>query len=161
MNFQLRSLTISAVLIVLIFCVSSSFAQVKDYKMKGGVNINYLVPLNEFDEFEGGKLSYLLRGFLRWKLNNTLALEAGAGYGSYSGLDTYVVPNYYRTQLIPVDLRLLVSPFNNKKINPYLFFGAGILSYKVTDEPKSKTTVDTELDGITGIIPFGIGVELW
>ncbi len=158
MNIQLRSIARFTILILLIFVVSNSFAQVKDYKMKGGININYLVPLNEFDEFEGGKLSYLARGFLRWKLNNTLGLELGAGYGSYAGYDTFSEPNYYRTQLIPVDLRLLVSPFNNKKINPYLYFGAGILSYKVTDEPKAKTA-NTELDGITGIIPLGIGVE--
>jgi outer membrane protein OmpA-like peptidoglycan-associated protein len=145
-------------LFFLFISVSSSFAQVKDYKMKGGININYLVPLNEFDEFEGGKLSYIARGFLRWKLNNILGLEAGVGYGSYAGLDNSPLNIYYRTQLIPIDLRLLVSPFNNKKINPYLFLGAGILSYKVTSEPDARTA-DAELDGVTGIIPGGIGVE--
>jgi outer membrane protein OmpA-like peptidoglycan-associated protein len=158
MNIQLHSITKLTALLLLIFTLSSSIAQVKDYKMKGGVNINYLVPLNEFDEFEGGKLSYLARGFLRWKLNDILGLEAGIGYGSYAGLDTDKIPNYYRTQLIPVDIRLLVSPFKNKRINPYLYLGAGILSYKVTDEPKSRTP-DAELDGITGIIPGGIGIE--
>jgi outer membrane protein OmpA-like peptidoglycan-associated protein len=156
-----------SLLVFFLISLSSSFAQVKDYKMKGGININYMVPLNEFDELEGGKLSYVARGFLRWKLNNTLGLEVGAGYGSYAGLDNYVGSeptdrnNYYRTQLIPIDVRLLISPFNNKKINPYLFLGAGILSYKVTDPPKAKFPRDRadEEDGITGIIPAGIGME--
>ncbi len=64
------------------------------------------------------KFSYLGRVFLRFELiKQFIETEVGAGYGSLSGVD--FTNAEYKTELIPLDLRIILSPFNIKAINPY------------------------------------------
>jgi len=144
--------------LALLFSLVSSRAnaQSRDYDSKFGLQINGTLGITEFYESNDYKISYLGRAFYRFELAYALETEIGAGYGKIQGLD--FVDNFYQTELIPIDLRLILRPFKLETFNPYLYGGVGILRYKVTDFPISQQ--NSEESGWKGIIPFGVGFEI-
>src|SRR3972149_2042984 len=137
-----------SVFIIILFS-TTSYPQFNDYSTKIGVQFNGLLPDTEFDkEFKVSssnfKFSYLGRLFFRFELiKQFIETEAGAGYGSYTGVDFN--NSEYKTDIIPLDLRFILSPFNIKTINPYGYAGIGILRYKVKTFPKSESPNKTDL----------------
>ncbi len=125
------------------------------------MQINGLLPDDDFGYKNGIKLKFLARGFLRFDASQNLEVELGGGYGKYSGLDYSSA--YYSTDLIPIDLRFVLSPFNTETWNPFLYFGFGGLHYSVKDLPVSYSSQypqsNIKKDGWTGIIPAGIGAQ--
>src|SRR3989304_2290947 len=156
---------IVSVFIIILFS-STSNAQFNDYSTKIGVQFNDLLPDTEFDkEFKVSsgdfKFSYLGRLFFRFELiKQFIETEAGAGYGSYTGVD--FDNSEYKTDIIPLDLRFILSPFNIKTINPYGYAGIGILRYKVKTFPKSESPNKTDLKdaGWSTFAPVGCGFEI-
>jgi outer membrane protein OmpA-like peptidoglycan-associated protein len=151
-------------LFFLLLCFAANTeAQFKDYKIKGGLQWNGLYPTGEFIDYDY-KYSYIVRAFVRYELSPLFDLEGGAGYGSYAGTSESVNPfgpegPYWRTQIIPFDARLLVSPFDHEKINPYGYAGIGALYFKNTDKPARRATSQTQEDGWAIFVPFGVGME--
>ncbi len=141
-----------------VFLPAPVAAQLHDYETKLGLQFNGALPATEFWESNGIKGSYVGRGLARFPLSTALQLEIGAGYGSLSGFDFQ--HQYYRTEIIPFDLRLIVDFFKNESWNPYLYGGFGGLNYKVTRLPASVSPKDVETDGLTGVIPAGLGFEV-
>lgn len=157
-------------------------AQFKNYGIKGGVQFLPLIPFSEFD----GKFSWMARGFVNFELSNSLSLDLGAGYGQYNTEDNYnSYPENYTADkevsadIIPIDLRLRISPWAKtaKSWNPYFFIGAGVMSYSAenvvfdsvsytsgkTDGGTIDSTIythDASESGWSGIIPIGIGTEI-
>lgn len=86
------------------------------------------------------------RAFLRFGFAPKFQGEVGAGYGEIGGSVFG-----YKTTLIPVDFRILLSPFELKSVNPYLFVGGGLISYKGTQGPVK--------DGSVAFIPAGAGLQ--
>ena len=135
--------------------------QIRSAGTKFGLQINGLLPDDDFGYKNGIKLKFLARGFLRFDASQNLEVELGGGYGKYSGLDYSSA--YYSTDLIPIDLRFVLSPFNTETWNPFLYFGFGGLHYSVKDLPVSYSSQypqsNIKKDGWTGIIPAGIGAQ--
>ena len=140
-------------------------AQFNDYNSKIGLQFNGLLPDTEFDkELKSSvadfKFSYLGRVYLRFELiKQVIETEIGAGFGSYNGVDFNNVE--YKTELIPLDLRIILSPFNIKAINPYGYAGIGALRYKVKTLPLSiSPNPDVKDAGWSAFIPAGVGFEI-
>src|SRR3989304_3411542 len=154
-----------SVFIIILFS-TTSYPQFNDYSTKIGVQFNDLLPDTEFDkEFKVSsgdfKFSYLGRLFFRFELiKQFIETEAGAGYGLYTGVD--FKNSEYKTEIIPLDLRFILSPFNIKTINPYGYAGIGILRYKVKTFPKSESPNKTDLKdaGWSTFAPVGCGFEM-
>lgn len=157
--------------IVMLFGLSiTTNAQFKDWGSKFGARYNLLLPQNEFPNigfgdndkfsFDNYTMSYLLEGFVGWELTRSLELDVNAGYGSYAGFQMDYI-GYYKSEIIPVGLRLRIAPFDVAGWNPYLYIGAGIMHYsnKYPEENRWPSPVEVKSDGWTGHFPIGIGAE--
>jgi len=153
-HFKIFSIFLFAVF----FCLTFTQAQMSDYDYKIGGQINALSPRNEWYIGDNYKISYLARVFGRYELSSYFDAELGAGFGSLAGVDA--TKNYYRTQMIPVDLRLLFSPFEEECCNPYLFIGIGGMHFDVTNKPAMKNNRWTKSYGYAAFVPVGLGVEI-
>ena len=155
-----------ALLLTIVFLSINVNAQFKDFGLKGGVQINGVMPATEFEDDNGLSLkSYLFRGFLRFELSESFNAEVGAGYGKLSGDDFNYITNKkgtgeYSTSIIPIDARLLYTPWNLENWNPYFYAGIGLLNYNVGTKPNVVSPLAVEADGWTAVIPFGIGTEI-
>ena len=90
-------------------------------------------------------------------LAGNFQMDAGAGYGSLAGID--FSRQNYRTEIIPLDVRLLFSPVESDSWKPYLYAGAGVFNYRVTSLPASVSPNPVDASGTTGTIPAGVGAE--
>jgi outer membrane protein OmpA-like peptidoglycan-associated protein len=146
---------------------------------KIGVEGNYLFPLSEFSYENKGSFNYdnglrtslLGRVYARMDLLNYLDGEIGVGYGNYAANDfgnavnNFTDKGYVNTQIIPVDFRLILSPYNVylKTVNPYIYAGAGALNYNVKTFPNTVNNATTSLlksKGWAGFFPYGIGANI-
>jgi outer membrane protein OmpA-like peptidoglycan-associated protein len=141
----------------LFLTINSGYAQFNDYGLKGGIQGFGLLQNGDFGN-DNIKPSYLGRGFLRIGLIELLDLEIGAGYGLLAGEDSQ--NNYWETSIIPADLRLLLSPFDLESINPYGYFGAGMLKWNIKDKPIASNSNTPEEDGFDLFLPVGVGFEI-
>ncbi|MBN1633411.1 MAG: OmpA family protein [Ignavibacteria bacterium] len=130
-----------AILTLTLLIPLMAYSQFHGYKVKGGVQGHFLYPLTELtsDQF-----SWMGRGFLNVELAKHFGLELGFGYGEWRMTDeltNYPYPantgiaavddKIVQTQIIPIDLRLRISPFNLKSVNPYFWAGGGVMRYIV------------------------------
>ena len=149
-----------AILFSLLFSSNHIFGQLNDYSIKGGIQGFGLLPDMDFKN-EDIKLSYLGRAFLRIKIIDLIDLEIGAGFGMLSGEDAYNTT--WRTEIIPADLRILVSPFKGKTINPYAYAGMGYMKWDVKDKPNQIFSLSpfpgVKENGYDLFIPIGLGFE--
>ena len=162
----MKLFTTIALLITLVFLSTNVDAQFKDFGLKGGVQINGVMPVTEFEDDNGLSLkSYLLRGYLRFELSEMFNAEVGAGYGKLNGDDfNYTTmkkgTGEYSTSIIPIDARLLFTPFNLESWNPYIYGGVGLLHYNVDTKPSVVSPLAVEAEGWTAVFPVGIGTEI-
>ena len=146
----------------------TSFNTFKDFGYKGGFQINAAMPTTEFEDDNGLSLSsYLLRGFFRFELSNDWQAELNAGYGKLNGDDfNYTTmkkgTGEYSTSIIPIEARLLFTPFDMEGWNPYFYAGFGLLNYSVSTKPTPNVfpSLAVEESGWSGAIPFGLGTEI-
>ena len=167
---KLRTLLTTLTLILLVSSFTS--AQFKDWGTKFGFRGNVILPENEFKNvgftgdnddfsFDSYVFSYLAEGFLAFELTRALELQLVAGYGKYAGKAMFGADTdfgEYEATIIPVNLRLRVSPFDVSGWNPYFYVGGGVMNYDLTTAP-SAGGLAVEKDGWVGIIPAGIGAE--
>lgn len=157
---------LTSFIFLLLLVSSDSKAQFNDYKTKIGVQLNGLLPDTEFEKelkvsSSDFKFSYLARVFLRFELfMQLIETEVGAGYGRLAGVD--FTNSNYKTDIIPFDLRLILSPFNLKAINPYAYAGIGVLRYEVKTFPKTISPNQTNLKESewSPFAPVGGGFEV-
>ncbi|MFO7524771.1 MAG: OmpA family protein [Ignavibacteriaceae bacterium] len=162
----MKKLFYLAVIIGLVVISQPINAQFSDYSTKFGLQINGLLPDTEFDkdlraDDADFKFSYLGRLFLRFELGTeALEAEVGGGYGSLTGVD--FGNNEWKTTIIPVDFRLILSPFKTRGWNPYVYAGFGYLNYSVETKPVAVSPIqgeDLEEEGWAGFVPAGLGIE--
>ncbi len=144
-------------------------AQFKDWGTKLGLRYNQLFPENEFKNvgfmgndklsFDDYQFSYLAlaEGFIAFEITKTVEIQLNMGYGSYSGKD--YLNSLYRTEIIPIDLRIRISPFDMKGWNPYFYVGGGAMHFNVLNEPDQISPIHVQKDGWTGEFPMGLGSE--
>lgn len=148
---------LSALSLVFILSFMSTSAQFNDYSIKGGLQGFGLLPEMDFGNSDI-KPSFLGRAFLRVKLIDLIDVEIGAGYGLLAGTDFR--KDYWETSIMPLDLRLLISPFNFRSINPYGYAGIGFMKWTVDDKPSIPSPASVEEDGFDMFVPFGLGLEI-
>lgn len=159
--------------ILLIFILSSLIsltaqAQFTNYRVKGGVQYQQLLPFSEYSP----ALSFAGRAFVNFELTKIFSIDISGGYGQYkvdddfhehSGVSESEVHNHYvKTDIIPIEARLRVSPFTkSKNWNPYFYLGAGLTHFQVQELPDNIIIPDytEKKKGWTGTIPVGIGTE--
>ena len=161
----MKSFTKIVLFLTLAFAYINVNAQFKDFGFKGGFQFNGVMPVTEFEDDNGLALtSYLARGFVRFELTSFLNAELGAGYGNLKGDDYNYATNQkgtgeYSTSIIPIDLRLLLTPLNVETWNPYIYAGIGTMNYSVGIKPSVVSPIDVDEDGWATIIPMGVGAE--
>lgn len=167
----MKKATYLIALALLLFYSGNSYSQFKNYGMKGGVQFNGVMPLSEFDS----KFSFIGRGYLDFELSPVYAIELGVGYGKFNTDDTFNEHNHggqntgeegheVKTDIIPIDARLKITPWSDTKgdWNPYFFAGLGLLNYSVKETPGTDVSpqYNEKQKGWTGFIPVGVGTEI-
>ena len=128
-----------------------------------GIQGHLAAPATEFYESNGLKVSYQARGLIRFSLSKSFKGEIGGGFLLLSGLD--FSHKYYRSNIYPLDIRLLWFPIQAKSVRPYLYAGAGALYYRVVKlpqcvyPPQPIPVVITGQDGLAAYVPAGLGFE--
>ncbi|MGQ9798712.1 MAG: OmpA family protein [Ignavibacterium sp.] len=167
----MKKLTSLFILLILMALTQQNYSQLKDYGQKFGVRGNILFPENEFanlgfsgndnTSFDWYKGSWLGEAFYGFELTKALELSINVGYGKYAGKAYFDNANTtsgeYETKLVPIHLRLRISPFDAKGWNPYLYVGAGAVSYTVSTKPSIPGAKADE--GWAAFVPAGIGAE--
>ncbi|MFA7418085.1 MAG: OmpA family protein [Melioribacteraceae bacterium] len=161
----MKLFTILALLTLVLFSTNID-AQFKGFGLKGGFQVNGVMPATEFEDDNGMSLSsYLVRAFLRYEISDLFNAELGAGYGNLKGDDfNYATmargTGEYSTSVVPIDLRFLMTPFNMDSFNPYFYAGFGAAYYNVNTKPTTVSPLVVESRGWTGVVPVGIGTEI-
>lgn len=143
----------------------TAFSQFNDYSLKLGARFHGLLPDTEFEKelkvaSADFKFSYMGSLFLRFELiKQFIETEFSATYGQLAGVD--FKNNEYRTDIIPIDLKFIVSPFNLNMINPYAYAGIGVLRYEVKKFPQSESPNKKNLrkSDWSPFLPIGGGIE--
>ena len=162
---KLSNKLVSLITVTLLISAASNInAQFNDYSSKVGNQFNGLLPFFEFDkdlivDDKNLKLSYMQRVFLRFEFfTEALETEIGAGFGQLQGFD--FDNNLWRTNLIPIDLRLIFSPFDSDVWNPYVYGGVGALYFNIDKPPSDPYFNATENNGWATMFPVGGGFEI-
>ena len=162
---KLSNKLVSLITVTLLISAASNInAQFNDYSSKVGNQFNGLLPYFEFDkdlivDDANLKLSYMQRVFLRFEFfTEVLETEIGAGFGKLQGVDFN--NNLWRTNLIPIDLRLIFSPFDSDVWNPYAYGGVGALYFNIDKPPSDPYFNATENNGWATMFPVGGGFEI-
>ncbi len=162
--------TFLILILSLLFSANLSFAQFNDYDAKLGLQFNGLLSDTEFDksgrvsdpEF---KFSFLGRAFLRFELiTEVVEAEFGGGFGRLAGEyeDTSKIKGNWWTYIIPLDVRLILSPFDMDVWNPYLYGGAGYMYFDNDKQPMNIAAVNIpeKQQDWAAIFPVGAGFEV-
>ncbi len=157
--------TTSSILIYLLIVVTfgtitiSGQSTFKDFGYKGGLQFNGVLPTTEFESDNGLALSsYLFKGLFRFELSKDWQAEANVGFGKFKG-DDYN-KSTYETSIIPIEARLLYTPFELENWNPYFYAGLGLTNYSSTKKPVSVSPLAVDADGWTVGLPVGVGTEV-
>lgn len=129
--------------------LSQSQAQFKDQGLGGGIGFGGTFGNTELKDREA---RFIARAFLRYGLVNHLAGEFGVALGRVAGAE-------YRTQIIPIDYRFVLSPFSFESWNPFIYAGAGALRFDQEQAPPNPTP-DAKTSGWTAFIPAGVGFQI-
>ena len=139
-------------LLVLTLVVSlTALGQFKNQGYSAGATGGWTGGLTDNSDDKAG---FLVRGFVRFPLAGSALLgEVGLGAGKLEGKSVD-----YSTEIIPIDLRVLLAPFPNETFSPYLFGGIGALHFELKDP--SIPYDGGKKDGWTGVVPAGVGLAL-
>jgi len=150
-------------LFIILFSAANSYAQFNDYTVKLGLQANGILPDTEFDKENKPsspeyKFSGIGRLFVRFEFfTPVVEMEAGGGFGRLAGIDT--AKNNWWTYMIPIDLRVILSPFDMDVWSPYLYGGVGGMYFN-NDDPPSPSFTNGKEEGWTTIFPVGGGFEV-
>ena len=140
-----RILCIVAILLV---GIVSSPAQFPQQGLGGGAGIGGIIGNTDLS---AGGIGYSGRAFVRYGLNEYLQADLGVADGKVDGSE-------FNTELVPVDVRLLLSPWRLESWNPYLYAGIGGVHYDIRNIPIFPSPGAT-FNGWSGHVPFGVGLQ--
>lgn len=146
-------------LTLIILLLSTSIYSQSTPIVKLGLQGDYLLPATEFNYDHGMNTSYLGRVFLRFNMLDYMDGDFGIGYAEYAGYD--FAAKSFKSKLLPIDFKFLYKPFDIDVIDPYIYFGLGVMKYEVIERPSYVSIVRPVYDnGWTGVFPIGIGTEI-
>ncbi len=137
---------VMAALIIGIFA-TVSHAQYLSEGAKGGFGIGVLSGNTDYDS----KIGPAGRAFFRQPLFGSGALqgELGMTLGRIRG-------EAYKSNVMPVDFRLLLSPIPSEVFNLFFYGGIGVLPY----ENAKPLTTDKNKYQLSGVVPVGAGLQI-
>ncbi len=141
--------TTYAVVVALLISASAGRAQWNLKGLGGGIGIG---GAEGKTDFSSNNVDYLARAFVRYGFVDHLQGDVGFGFGQIYG-------DAYKTEMLPIDARLLISPLSFDDWNPYLYGGIGVLHYQLTKYP-AVLPPDVSINSWTGVVPFGAGLQL-
>jgi outer membrane protein OmpA-like peptidoglycan-associated protein len=161
----MRKILVLVLLLCVVLMVQTSVvkAQAADAYPRIGIQGHVGVPATEFWESQGLKMTEEFRGLFRFSLSKYLKGEIGGGYLRLSGLDFKRA--YYRTNVYPLDFRVLLFPMPDASVRPFIYAGAGGFYYRCVILPQAVNPVQpiplliTGQDGFGGFVPVGAGIE--
>lgn len=145
MDLMRKSILMSALALLL---VSGADAQFKDQGLGFGGSFGGTFAQTELRD---KKPDFLVRAFLRYGILRDLQGEFGVGTG-------YIKGTLYRTTIFPIDYRLVFSPLDLGRVNPYIYAGAGVLRYELEKVPP-EAPASSEYHGWAPFIPAGAGIQ--
>lgn len=158
MNRMMQSTRLlTALFLGMIAAVASAGAQ--DYRYNTGAVLGTTVGVTEGEDvaFSGG-----LRALLRYALEPDIRIELGAGIMNVADdgsrhLDSFDVS----TNVIPIDLRLILAPWSHLKLSPYVYAGFGAGYFSVEEPPTFVPVEERDASGFIVLFPVGIGANVW
>ena len=151
-------------LIFFLFITSVIYPQFNDYTIKLGLQGHVLLPDTEFDkdlrpDSAEYKFSGLGRAFVRFELfTQAIEMEVGGGFGKLAGVD-FNNDNWW-TYIIPLDAKIILSPFNMDIWNPYAYGGAGYMQYRNENKPSVVSPQAVKEKDWVAHFPVGGGIEI-
>lgn len=136
------------IMFIIIISIGSASAQINRQGFSGGVGFGATFPITE----SGDQSHAFARGFLRTSLLSRLQGELGVGLAQLRGPQ-------YKTDVVPIEARLLFSPLSFENWNPYLYGGFGAASYRVTTVPTNAHR-SAKLEQWAVVVPAGMGLQL-
>ncbi len=101
-------------------------------------------------------MDFSARAMLRVPLSSMFSGDVGLEYLTNHG-ETWA-PGNYKTQIIPLDARLLFTPLTSDNWMPYIFAGLGFFNFNVL-EKSPLAGPGTPMNGWGGLGIAGIGIE--
>lgn len=155
--------TVSCTMVLVLAVVFASHAQYRDIGLGGGIGFGSI--LGQTDDLADREGRFLARAFMRYGIVNGVQAELGIGLGKLAGKNR--VGNYEGSQdnttalseLVPIDVRFLFSPFSFTGWNPYLFAGVGAVHYRMEEVP-GNTDPNVKKSGWSAFAPGGAGVQI-
>ncbi|MGA9117021.1 MAG: OmpA family protein, partial [Bacteroidota bacterium] len=144
-----RSTTIFFAGLLALAAAGSSPAQFKDQGLGFGGSFGGTFANTELRD---RKPDHFARAFMRYGILDNVAGELGVGAGYIKGLT-------YRTQIFPIDYRLVWNPLPESWFSPYLYAGAGILRFDA-ELPPPNPTPGEKTSGWAPFFPGGVGIQI-
>lgn len=135
-------------ILITILAVHPGAAQFKDQGLGAGASFGGTFGLTELRD---KKIEHYARGFIRYGMTEILQGEFGIGAGFVKG-------EQYKTQIFPIDYRILLSPISSDRLNPYLYAGIGVLRFDI-EVPPPVPTRGEKISGWTAFVPAGVGIQ--
>ncbi|MBI5476625.1 MAG: OmpA family protein [Ignavibacteriales bacterium] len=137
------------IILAVVLIANTGMSQLQRTGWSNGVGIGAVFGETEIRDRAA---NYYARTFVRYGFSNQLQAEVGISLAEVQGED-------YLTRIVPLDLRLVFSPFDFEVWNPFIYGGAGLLNFKVKHAP-SYADPTLKQDGWTGYLPVGGGVQV-
>lgn len=153
---------LGALLLMGALAVPSLQAQYKDIGLGGGIGFGGII--GQTDDLANKDARFMARAFLRYGIVNGLQAELGAGIGRMAGTNTKGNSqgdgsgSTAVSELIPVDFRLLLSPFSFTNWNPFIYGGFGAVHYSMEETPNNADPA-VKTKGWSGYVPAGLGLQ--
>ncbi len=158
-----RCHTLCTLLLLCAFAAIPASAQFRDIGLGGGIGFGGIV--GQTDDLVDKQSRFMARAFLRYGIVNGVQAEVGAGLGRLAGdnrpgqTEGNGDGSTALTQLIPVDFRILLSPFSFSAWNPYIYGGIGALHYDMEEIPGNADPA-VKNSGWSGYVPAGVGLQI-
>ena len=140
---------------LLAFILITATASSQEFRYGIGATGGGTLGVSEGDDIA---LSWGVRGLFRYALLERFHLELGAGFMKFKDDGSYLDLADVTTNLIPIDLRAIVTPWADERVSPYLYAGIGLTMFDVVEPPIDRT-VGADTTGSTLYFPFGFGMN--
>jgi outer membrane protein OmpA-like peptidoglycan-associated protein len=137
-------------------CLFAAAAAQEEPKAIGfGAQFGLISGLTDVENFDDGPYGRL---FARYYPSKAVGFDLGLGMGT---LKSHDATRTFRTNIYPLDLRLLLQPQLEGDFKPYIFAGAGLTYFDPQDEQGEQLPRNAagEYSNTTTFIPVGVGGE--
>ncbi len=136
--------------IVFLFCSVALRAQFSQAEWRAGFDLGGVLARNGV---LGEDARSAFRIYARRLLLGDL-LQAEVGFGG-----SRFAAGAYDTRHFPIDARLMLAPHFEETWNPFVYVGYGMANYSV-NYPGSADNPDEGYSGWSGMVPFGVGLQV-